>query len=249
MAGAARAAGSERPAAPDAAAPPDDPDPAAPLVAAVGRLGPRYWAWVHRPLPGAPRFFASPLLENLTRCPWWVVPLLWLPAWAALCAAAVSRHGLRPAQLAAAQLAGVALWQALEYAIHRWLFHARVSSAAGITLHFLFHGNHHKFPKDAARLVFPPLPAAAIAGGIYGALRAALPPPAATALMAGVVLGYVAYDCLHYAMHHAGARALRWGLLAELRARHAAHHYADHGAGFGISSTLFDLLLGTRGAA
>ena len=44
----------------------------------------------------------------------------------------------------------------------------------GITLHFLFHGCHHKFPTDALRLVFPPLPAAAIAAGIWGSLRACL---------------------------------------------------------------------------
>lgn len=35
--------------------------------------------------------------------------------------------------------------------------------------------NHHKFPSDIERLVFPPLPACLPAALIYGALRACLP--------------------------------------------------------------------------
>ena len=67
--------------------------------------------------------------------------------------------------------------------------------------------------------------------------------------MSGVLAGYVAYDCLHYAMHHAPRGALPGPLLRELRARHAHHHYHDAATGYGISSLLFDALLGTRAAA
>ena len=41
---------------------------------------------------------------------------------------------------------------------------------------FLFHGCHHKYPLDATRLVFPPLPAAAVAAGIVAVLRLFLSP-------------------------------------------------------------------------
>lgn len=223
-----------------------EPDPQQPLVLAVGHMGERYWSWVHKPLPGKPRFFKSTLLENITRCPWWAVPLVWLPIYAALSSAAVRLHGVGAPQLLALQLQGIVLWQAIEYAIHRFLFHANVSSYWGITIHFLFHGNHHKFPKDADRLVFPPLPAAAIASCIYGLLLLAFSAATATALMSGVILGYIAYDCLHYGMHHAAH--LPGGLLQELRARHAHHHYCDAEHGYGISSVLYDVLLGTRAA-
>jgi dihydroceramide fatty acyl 2-hydroxylase len=223
-----------------------DPDPQKPMVRAVGHMGARYWSWVHKPLPGKPRFFHSTLLENITRCPWWVVPLVWLPIYAAISCAAVRVYGVGAPQLLALQLQGIVLWQAIEYTIHRFLFHARVSSYWGITIHFLFHGNHHKFPKDADRLVFPPLPAAAIASCIYALLLLALPAPTATALMSGVILGYIGYDCLHYGMHH--AVHLPGGLLQELRTRHAHHHYCDSEHGYGISSVLYDVLLGTRTA-
>lgn len=46
----------------------------------------------------------------------------------------------------------------------------------GITVHFLFHGCHHKYPLDATRLVFPPVPAAAVAGGISAVLQLLMSP-------------------------------------------------------------------------
>lgn len=218
--------------------------PGTPLVFAVGSLGPSgYWQWVHRPSPGQPRFFASDLAERLTKVDWWVVPLLWLPLWAAASAASLALLGTPPAELVPLQLVGLVLWQALEYTIHRWVFHAALKSYWGITFHFLFHGCHHKFPMDAQRLVFPPVPAAAIAGGIFCGLRLVCSLGAAAALMEGVILGYVFYDCLHYAIHH-GWR-LPGPLLQELRVRHSHHHYHDHDHSFGISSVFFDVLLRT----
>jgi hypothetical protein len=147
-------------------------------------------------------------------------------------------------QLLLLQLAGVALWQLLEYCIHRFGFHARGDGYWAVTIHFLFHGNHHKFPMDHERLVFPPLPAALIAALIYGAIRAALPAGAALGLMSGVLFGYTAYDVTHYLLHHGGK--LPGSYLAELRRRHAHHHYQSGAAGFQISSPLFDVVFGTR---
>lgn len=215
-----------------------------PLVPAVGRLGPDYWTWVHKAVPGKPRFFHSSILENMTQCPWWLVPLVWLPVYAAASYVAVAQHQIELAQLAALQLQGVVLWQLIEYCIHRFFFHARVEAYWAILVHFLFHGNHHKFPKDKDRLVFPPVPAAAIACCIYGLLCLLLQRPTAVAVMSGVILGYIAYDCLHYAMHHAGH--LPGAVLHELKARHAHHHYSDPDHGYGISSVLFDVVFGTK---
>lgn len=224
--------------------PPEFP-PGTPLVLEVGHMGaPAYWAWVNRPAPGQPRFFSSNAAEAVTKVEWWVVPALWLPVYAALSVLALTRLALVAPQLAALQLAGMVLWQALEYSIHRWLFHAHLTSYWGITFHFLFHGCHHKFPGDGQRLVFPPLPAAAIAAAIFGGLRLAASLPHAVGLMCGVLLGYVFYDCLHYAIHH------RWRLpgplLRALRLRHLHHHFHDHDSGYGISSMLFDVLLHTK---
>eukprot|EP00042_Codosiga_hollandica_P044709 m.445639 g.445639 ORF g.445639 m.445639 type:complete len:71 (-) comp56856_c0_seq3:154-366(-) len=49
-------------------------------------------------------------------------------------------------------------WTFVEYLLHRFLFHMPVNtdSALSITMHFFLHGQHHKFPMDPDRLVFPP---------------------------------------------------------------------------------------------
>ncbi len=135
-------------------------------------------------------------------------------------------------------------WQLLEYTVHRFVFHARLTSPLGITFHFLFHGCHHKYPMDRLRLVFPPVPASALVGAVFVVLRATLPPQHALPMFAGMGYGYVAYDCLHYALHHHG-QGLPGGMLQDLRQRHMHHHYKNSCTGYGISSVVFDVLLGT----
>jgi dihydroceramide fatty acyl 2-hydroxylase len=213
------------------------------LVFQVGHLQENYWEWVHQPVPGQPRFFRSSFAERFSKTPWWVIPLLWLPVAAACALWARHAHHADPALVTAWMLAGIPVWQLLEYSIHRFIFHANNSSYWGITFHFLFHGCHHKFPFDKDRLVFPPASAVVIVLALLNLLRACLPGAQAFSLMAGVLLGYVAYDCLHYAMHH-GAQ-LGPLFFPMLRKRHCDHHFKQIDRGYGISSTFFDLLFDT----
>ena len=59
-------------------------------------------------------------------------------------------------------------------------------------------------------------------------------------IFTGVLLGYLSYDCIHYALHHA---QLREGWLGKLKRRHLDHHFRHPEATFGISSAVFDVLL------
>ena len=152
------------------------------------------------------------------------------------------------AKLVAAVVAfaiGWVLWGFLEYAFHRFAFHRTPRGRLGIVAHFVAHGCHHKAPMDRWRLVFPP---AASAPVIYAAGLAfdAVAPTQWLALFAfaGCLLGYVAYDCSHYAMHHA---EFGWSrALAEKKSTHMAHHYVDCERSFGITSTFFDRVAGTH---
>eukprot|EP00803_Ostreobium_quekettii_P003446 evm.model.scf_860.5 EVM.evm.TU.scf_860.5 scf_860:36099-36884(+) len=220
----------------------DGVDVSRPLVAQVGDLGERYLEWVHRPVSGCPVFFDGPL-EMLTKTPWYAVPVVWLPlmGWALWRCAAIA--GMPAADIASLFIMGMVLWQGLEYAIHRCVFHATPSGPWGITLHFLFHGCHHKFPMDGLRLVFPPVPAGIVIGAIYVALRAALPAHVDLAVGAGALFGYVCYDMLHYSFHHSPLVPSR--LLRYLKSKHLAHHYKDPNRGFHISGDAMDLLFGT----
>lgn len=252
-----------------------------PCVFRVGNLGAdAYWEWVHRPVPGAPRFFRRGWVEACSKTAWWVIPLVWLPV-ATVLALAGARHincslSSSPAEDCAApvvwtlpgvaaqaraaardygpralawQLAGAAFWQALEYAIHRGLFHGRFPGYAGRTFHFLFHGCHHKYPMDGLRLVFPPVPAAPVMLTIFSGMVAALGIPRACSFASGTLTGYVCYDCFHYACHHGDSFVPRAPILGPLRHRHAQHHYhGEHDVGFGITTLFWDVVFGTLGA-
>lgn len=235
-----------------------DIDTSQPILAQVGCLGTRYEAWVHSPVAGTPRFFKSPWLEALSRTPWWVVPLLWGPLVAASItaslAASLASGGKAAAAATAAHVAGgAALWQITEYCVHRWVFHAVPTRAWAIVAHFALHGCHHKFPCDAGRLVFPPLPAAAAATAVHAVLRVCLPRAAARSVLVGFVAAYLLYDCMHYAMHMCpapgSARGGLWQYLSSSRGAHMSHHYRDPWSGFGITSGLLDSALGTTANA
>lgn len=208
-----------------------------PLLRQVSSLGSGYMDWVHRPISGQPRFFESDWAEAVTKVQWWVVPLVWLPlvAYSFFLAGASET---RRAVIVCMAVVGLIAWQLMEYSLHRFLFHKSPNNSVGIFLHFLLHGCHHKYPMDTERLVFPPIPASWVIGAVYGTLHMVAPTPVALAIFGGMLLGYVSYDCLHYFMHS--------GLLGgPLKASHMRHHYMNPTAGYGISSPLFDWMLGT----
>ena len=54
--------------------------------------------------------------------------------------------------------------------------------------------------------------------------------------------GYLFYDYTHYYVHHFVPRSQ---LGKQLREQHMRHHFQDHRYGFGVSSPLWDAIMGT----
>lgn len=128
---------------------------------------------------------------------------------------------------------GVAGVGAVEYAVHRWAFHGAKRWAP--RLYDAIHGAHHRLPDDPGRRIVPLTHSLPVAGVLYAALGAS---PA----FSGALIGYLAYEVAHAATHARGP--LPWPLRA-LRRHHARHHHVDECAAFGVSSPLWDYLLGT----
>jgi 4-hydroxysphinganine ceramide fatty acyl 2-hydroxylase len=84
-----------------------------------------YLDQVHRPRHyrgGASAPLFGNFLEPLSKTPWWVVPLVWLPCVAYL--SSVGFSGLdTTAELCGYWIFGVAFWTLIEYTLHRCLFH------------------------------------------------------------------------------------------------------------------------------
>jgi sterol desaturase/sphingolipid hydroxylase (fatty acid hydroxylase superfamily) len=137
---------------------------------------------------------------------------------------------------------GVVIWTFTEYTMHRWVFHYQPSSRWGKQLHFLLHGVHHDYPKDASRLVMPPVvsvPLALLFCGLFFLVFGRLAPAA----FAGFLVGYLFYDMVHYATHHF---SMKRGVWLFLKKYHMRHHYDDDHVGYGVSSPLWDYAFGTR---
>jgi len=208
------------------------------------------------------RMFASDLVERLSHVRPWVPHVIFVPVIALAFFVGMERQGFGPAVLWA--LGGVLFWTAAEYVIHRFAFHPpqwieddtrRICAQLGPDqavipalptlrhrFYFLVHGVHHDYPNDSTRLVMPPSVSIPLAAAFYAAFAAVVGPTPAPATFAGFIAGYLAYDTIHFATHHVRPRSM---LSRFLKRRHFRHHYADSERDFGVSSPLWDAILGT----
>ena len=139
-------------------------------------------------------------------------------------------------------LFGLLIWTLTEYLLHRFVFHYEPSSNLGKKLHFLLHGVHHDYPNDSLRLVMPPSVSIPLAILFFGFFRLFLGDVFVTPFFAGFIVGYLFYDMLHYATHHAPMKS-KFGLW--LKHHHMRHHYQSNKLGYGVSSPLWDYVFGT----
>lgn len=185
----------------------------------------------------APRFFHRAGLEALVRAPPALPYILYLPLAAACLWAA---RDLALVVLVALVLVGWLLWTLIEYWLHRGFFHMRADTPARRVTSFIVHRHHHVAPEDRDHLVATPL----YSLGLFLLLLAAyslIDSVARWPLLAGGMLGYLAYEAAHWRAHHApGARLGR-----ALRRHHMHHHFVDRAGNFGISTRLWDLVFRT----
>ncbi len=175
-------------------------------------------------------------------------------------------HGVQAGRIGLLFVAGMLLWTLTEYFVHRFIFHTTpemeeevrntvsqlgpgepaLRKLAGLRQkhYFLAHGVHHDFPNDTKRLVMPPSLSIPLAVVFYVAFRFLFGVGSGPGLFAGFVFGYVIYDTIHYAVHHF---SLHGRILLYLKKHHFRHHYQDCRKDFGVSSPLWDVVLGTLG--
>ncbi|KAI9834193.1 MAG: fatty acid alpha-hydroxylase [Thelocarpon superellum] len=208
-----------------------------------------YLEQVHRPRHykgGASAPLFGNFLEPLSKTPWWVVPMVWLPP--VMYGTYLSRDGL-PSTLHVAGywLFGLAMWTLVEYGLHRGLFHVDKylpDNRVGITVHFVLHGIHHYLPMDKLRLVMPPTLFIVLAIPFWKLAHFVFSYSwhAATAAFCGGIFGYICYDLTHYFLHHRQLPAF----YRELKRYHLQHHFADYENGFGVTSRFWDRIFGTE---
>jgi len=134
--------------------------------------------------------------------------------------------------------AGIFIWTIAEYLLHRYIFHFLPKSKWGLRLHFIFHGVHHDYPRDAKRLVMPPSASIPLALLFYFLFWWLLPARMMDSFFAGFLIGYLIYDMTHYAIHHGNFKSR---IMKSIKQHHMLHHYSDSTKGYGVSSSIWDL--------
>ncbi len=147
---------------------------------------------------------------------------------------------------AACVAAGALAWTLAEYALHRFVLH-------GVQPFKRWHALHHARP--VALIATPTLLTAAGFGLVVLAPAWWLMPLwLASALVLGVLAGYLVYIVMHHAVHHVHSAALapgRWqagaAWLRGHQRRHALHHRSGAGPGacYGVSTRLWDRVFGS----
>jgi sterol desaturase/sphingolipid hydroxylase (fatty acid hydroxylase superfamily) len=154
-----------------------------------------------------------------------------------LLSAGAALGDLRPSSVALTILVGLLTFSFVEYCFHRWLFHGNLGAMA------LGHRRHHDDPEgyDALPFFLPPLAMLALAG----VLTTLLPTPVALLLAGALAAGYAAYGLSHTAIH---SMRFRGRLVRRWAGNHHIHHHHPQ-RNFGVTTPLWDIVLGTRYAS
>jgi sterol desaturase/sphingolipid hydroxylase (fatty acid hydroxylase superfamily) len=191
----------------------------------------------------SPPIFGHRSLDRLTRVHPAVPPALFGPAIVVL--AVLGFLDMAVWEAALGVFVGYFLWTLSEYWIHRSVFHLEPEDGVGARLHWIIHGVHHDHPNDPMRLVMPPVVSVPLAAAFCGVFIAVFGTPLAWAVTAGFFAGYLLYDMLHFALHHARPKSRVGKRLREL---HMRHHFEDDERGFAVSAPWWDVIFGTQPA-
>jgi|SRR5450432_104289 len=144
-------------------------------------------------------------------------------------------HGdARPVPAIVTVLLGLFLFSFIEYCFHRWLFHGPSQIVEQ------GHRKHHEQPEgyDALPFFVPPLTLLVLV-----CLFSLIAPASFAFLLSGsLAAGYAAYGLSHAAIH---TMRFRHPLSKRWAAIHHIHHYHPD-TNFGVTTPLWDVLLGTQ---
>lgn len=195
---------------------------------------------------GQVRLFENPFLETLTKTRPWVIYLIYIPFIAYLLIYSYTTLNYSIGFIASLYFIAMLSWTLVEYIAHRYIFHLKANSELGKRIIYIFHENHHEYPRDKMRLFMPPVPSVILAAlllGIFAMLSYLFTGTISYAytFFSGFFSGYLIYVSMHYAIHTFAPPKF----LKALWRNHHLHHYKYPDKGFGVSSSFWDKIFGT----
>lgn len=189
------------------------------------------------------RMFKSDFFEAFSRVHYTVPLYIFLPVIFYFLYRSIWLFELKFLSIVSLIIIGLFVWTLTEYTLHRFVFHFQPKSQLGKKLHFIFHGVHHDYPSDSKRLVMPPSVSLPLATLFYLLFGVILGVSFVAPFFVGFLIGYLFYDLSHYAIHHFNMHSKIW---LAIKNHHMKHHYQDPAKGFGVSTPLWDIIIGTN---
>ncbi len=185
--------------------------------------------------------FSNPLLEKLARTHIAVPLSIYFIGSAILLYVGFGQHLFSIAGGLTAFFSGLIFWTFFEYLAHKHIFHMLPTNKVKERIQYTFHGVHHEYPRDKERFAMPPAASVLILTAIFFILQLVMG-NYAYAFLPGFVIGYSLYLFVHYSVH--AFRPPR-NFLKVLWINHSIHHYKDDTVAFGVSTPLWDYIMGT----
>lgn len=189
------------------------------------------------------RMFKSDFLEAFSKVHYTVPLIIFLPVILYFLYKSIWEFELNFLSIVSLLIMGLFIWTLTEYTLHRFVFHFEAKSKIGKRIHFMFHGVHHDYPNDSKRLVMPPIVSIPLAILFYYVFKLILGEMFVHPFFIGFLIGYLFYDLTHYAIHHFNMHSKFW---LGIKNHHMKHHYQDASKGFGVSTPLWDIIVGTN---
>lgn len=190
---------------------------------------------------GTKQLFKNPVIERLSRTnsaipiTMFVVVGIYMMYWG------IVNTSISGWSVAGLFVVGVVTFTLVEYMVHKHVFHMIADSERAQKIKYNFHGVHHEYPKDTGRLAMPPLISALIITILYYLFEAIMGVNV-YGFLPGFLVGYSAYLGVHYMIH---AYQPPNNIFKVLWINHGIHHYKNDDIAFGVSSPMWDYILGT----
>jgi sterol desaturase/sphingolipid hydroxylase (fatty acid hydroxylase superfamily) len=190
---------------------------------------------------GSAQIFSNPVLERISRTHISIPITLFLAISSVSLYYGVTATSIPFGFGLAVAVLGIVAFTLVEYLMHKHFFHMEPDTPLKDKLQYNVHGVHHDYPRDKDRLAMPPFVSAAYAAILY-LVFTLLMGDFALYFLPGFLLGYSGYLGVHYVVHVYNPPK---NFLKILWVNHAIHHYKNPDSAFGVSSPLWDYLLGT----
>jgi sterol desaturase/sphingolipid hydroxylase (fatty acid hydroxylase superfamily) len=190
---------------------------------------------------GSAHMFSNPILERMSRTH------ISIPITMFLVMACISYYvGFTQTEISIVSgllisLGGLVFFTFVEYMMHKYFFHMDYNTPIKDKIQYSVHGVHHDYPKDQDRLAMPPPVSAAYSVILYLIFKLTMG-DFAYYFLPGFLIGYAGYLSVHFIVH---AYQPPKNFLKALWINHAIHHYKNPDSAFGVTTPLWDYILGT----